>query len=97
MIDHNLAFDPEFSAKDFVELHVFADKIPLMFSDFLLRDAYTERFRETLGIWEEACHNLPRSWMFIDPDQTIPVEFSFARIRALLDQAFTDSFWSPAP
>jgi hypothetical protein len=37
VIDHNLAFDSEFSASDFLKLHVFADDIPGMFSDFLLR------------------------------------------------------------
>lgn len=97
VIDHNLAFDPEFSAADFVELHVFSDDISLMFSDFLLRDVYTARFANALGIWEEACHNLPESWMFIDPEQTIPVEFPFAQIKELLNRALSETFWSLPP
>lgn len=97
VIDHNLAFDPDFSAKDFVDLHVFADKISPMFSDFWLRDAFTDRYREALGIWEEACDNLPQSWMYLDPDQTVPVEFPFVRTRALLDRAFADTFWLLPP
>jgi hypothetical protein len=93
VIDHNLAFDPVFSAHDFVELHVFSEDIPLMFSDFFVRDTYAARFAQALGIWDEACHNLPESWRFIDPERTIPVEFPFAEVKKLLDRAFTDTFW----
>jgi len=93
VIDHNLAFDPEFSAEDFVNLHVFAADIPVMFSDFLLRDLYKDRFMQALGIWEDVCATLPASWGFVDPELTIPVEFSSAQVRALLDRAFTADFW----
>lgn len=93
VIDHNLAFDPTFSEKDFLKLHVFADDIPAMFSDFLVREAYTARFAAALGIWEEACNNVPASWWFIDPEQTIPVEFSLAEVKRLLDRALNDTFW----
>ena len=83
VIDHNLAFDPDFSERDFLKLHVFADDIPAMFSDFLVR---------------EACHNVPASWGFVDPEQTIPVEFPLDKIKGLLYRALTDSFWQlPTP
>lgn len=93
VIDHNLAFDPEFSAEDFVNLHVFASDIPAMFSDFLLRDAYTDRFTQAMGIWDDACATLPASWEFVDPELTIPVEFSRAQVRMLLDRSNTAAFW----
>lgn len=94
VIDHNLAFDPEFSARDFVDLHVFSDDIPLMFSDIFVRNTYSARFEEALGIWEESCHNLPESWRYIDTERLIPAEFPFAEIKKLLNRAFTDTFWS---
>lgn len=97
VIDHNLAFDPAFSAKDFADLHVFSDDIPLMFSDFILRENVIERFAQALGIWEEVCHNLPTSWKFADAEQLTPIEFPFAQVRALLDRAFTDTFWLLPP
>jgi hypothetical protein len=93
VIDHNLAFDPAFSETDFLKLHVFADDIPAMFSDFLVREAYKARFAGALGIWTEACDNLPKSWKFVDPEQTIPVDFPLSNVRDLLDRAFTDTFW----
>lgn len=93
VIDHNLAFDPTFSDEDFLKLHVFADDIPAMFSDFLFREANTARFAAALGIWEEACNNVPASWWFVDPERTIPVEFSLAEVKGLLDRALNDTFW----
>lgn len=98
VIDHNLAFDPDFSKKDFLKLHVFADDIPAMFSDFLVREAYTARFAAALGIWEEACNNVPAAWGFVDPEQTIPVEFPLDKIKVLLGRALFESFWQlPTP
>ncbi|MHB1187986.1 HipA family kinase [Thiobacillus sp.] len=98
VIDHNLAFDPAFSEEDFLKLHVFADDIPAMFSDFLVREAYRARFAGALGIWTEACDNLPKSWGFVDPEQTIPVGFSLDEVRGLLDRALLDTFWQlPTP
>lgn len=94
VIDHNLAFDPMFSAADFLELHVFADDIPAMFSDFLLRNEYEARFAEALGKWNQICDTVPDAWMFIDFEQTIPVEFSILDIKTLLDRTTTDTFWN---
>jgi hypothetical protein len=93
VIDHNLAFEPGFSAENYCSLHVFAEDIPAMFSDFLLRDAYLARFEGAIGVWEASCASLPESWSFIDPEQTIPVNFPFAAVKDLLDRAFTDIFW----
>lgn len=97
VIDHNLAFDPEFSARDFVQLHVFAEDIPLLFSDFLARDAYLERLETALGIWDDACGNIPESWYFVDAERTIPLDLSLTDIRSLLDRAFNDTFWLLPP
>ena len=93
VIDHNLAFDPTFSVQDFVALHVFSGDIPSMFSDFILRDAYTSRFATALSVWNESCATLPKSWLYIDPELTIPVNFPFEATKALLETALTDQFW----
>jgi hypothetical protein len=94
VIDHNLAFDAAFSAQAFVELHVFAEDIPAMFSDFVLRQDYARRVRVALGIWGEICDTVPSSWHFIDPEQTLPLDFPFASVKALLEHAQTDAFWN---
>jgi len=93
VIDHNLAFDPTFSAESFCSLHAFAHDIPAMFSDFLLREAYVARFEMALAGWDEYCATLPVSWSFIDSEQTLPVNFPLAAVKDLLDRAFTNTFW----
>jgi hypothetical protein len=95
VIDHNMAFDDAFSVEDFVKLHVFADDIPLMFSDFLVRQTYVTRFQAALGAWADYCDNLPDSWRFVDAERTIPVDLSLDRTKVLLDRPFVDSvlFW----
>lgn len=93
VIDHNLAFDPAFSAKDFCEFHVFSDEIPNMFSDFVLRNEYAARFAHALTFWHQSCANLPEAWGFIDPEQTLPVNYPFPAVKTLLDRAQTDAFW----
>ncbi len=53
-----------------------------------------------LGFWDNACNNLPAAWGFVDPEKTIPVDFSLAGIKmagikTLLEYAFQDTFWQP--
>lgn len=93
VIDHNLAFDADFSESDYADLHVFSDDIRLMFGDFLVRQAYAARFAVALGIWEEACDNVPESWKFVDQERTISADIDFDGLRAILDRAFTENFW----
>lgn len=93
VIDHNLAFDPSFSATNFVQLHVFSDDIPSMFSDFLARAAYTQRFVDALSAWDEICDTIPAAWGFIDDEQTIPFMFPKDSFRSVLDEVLTEDFW----
>lgn len=93
VIDHNLAFDPDFSKKNFVQLHVFAEDIPKMFSDFIVRAGYEQRFAEVLGGLDEICDTIPVAWEYIDVEQTLPTLFAKDNIRAVLDRAFTEDFW----
>jgi hypothetical protein len=93
LIDHNLAFDPEFSPAEFLELHVFANEATNLFSDFVLRQQYQARIEEALKKWAETCDNLPKAWSFVDSEETIPVDLRVAEIKRFLDRALTDAFW----
>lgn len=64
-----------------------------MLSNFLARVAYADRFEVAYGIWSKDCDNVPESWGFIDPEQTIPIDYPLATLRDLLDRAFTEIFW----
>lgn len=94
VIDHNLAFDDAFSPEKFCDLHVFADDLPNLFSDYLLRDAYRARFEKTLqDVWPVACNNLPSTWNF-NPELDVPTNYPFAHVKAILDSALTSTFWT---
>ncbi|SHM92926.1 hypothetical protein SAMN05192549_103265 [Duganella sacchari] len=59
MIDHNLAFDDQFDATAFFQMHVFSEETNQLFSDFLLRDSYRDRLAQALENWTDICDTLP--------------------------------------
>lgn len=97
IIDHNLAFDPDFNAQDFLKLHVFSEEVPALFSDFLLRDSYRARFAEALHSWNDICDTLPDAWRYMDAEKTLPVQYPFDAVRSLLERAAFDTFWQLPP
>ncbi|MYM29397.1 hypothetical protein GTP58_13790 [Duganella sp. CY15W] len=97
MIDHNLAFDDQFDATAFFQMHVFSEETNQLFSDFLLRDSYRDRLAQALENWTDICDTLPKEWCFIDHEKTIPVQYPFDDVKALLDRALTDAFWQLPP
>lgn len=94
VIDHNLAFDADFSPQIFCETHVFAADFSGVFGDFLLRQSYSERFAQTMAVWQWACDNLPEAWGFVDLEQTVRVNHSLDQLQAILSAAQTPGFWT---
>ncbi len=94
VIDHNLALDMEFSAPNFCQTHVFAGDLPETFSDFLLRQAFSQRLQQALEVWGSAWDNLPPAWGFMDEEQTMPSNYPKAKVRAMLDLIESPDFWN---
>lgn len=94
VIDHNLALDADFSALDFCQGHVFAGDLPDTFSDFLLRQAFSQRLRQALEVWGDAWNNLPLAWGFIDEEQTMPSNYPAAEVQAMLNSIESADFWN---
>lgn len=98
VIDHNLAFDKDFSAREFFDSHVFADVIRPLFSDFFARESYAKRLRTALDDgWEKACAMLPGRWSFVDPEMTVPAHFPLQETLAALRRCEREDFWGDAP
>lgn len=93
VIDHNLAFDPEFDESAFLETHVFADDLRRVCGDFLLRETYERRLQQALTGWGDLRDMIPPSWWFIDDEQTVAVDFSAAQALQLLERCRTDALW----
>jgi len=97
VIDHNVAFDPDFSARLFSETHVFSVQIPSVFQDLVEQAQYGERLHEALAVWPEACQNAPSEWWFADEEQTVPADFDPDAVLALLNRCMNEDFWRLAP
>jgi hypothetical protein len=94
VIDHNQAFDPNFSTTDFFAFHVFSGQRHALFGDWVLRQEYNTRLAAAMVDWSAICHTIPPTWWFIDVEQTIPTEFDLNEIRTSLMRFQDESFWS---
>jgi hypothetical protein len=90
VIDHNLAFDPDFDATTFAGTHIFGLSHTLLRSSPELQASYERRFAIALesfdAIWEE----LPRIWLL---DESGNPRFAATEFRAMLDRIHQPGFW----
>ena len=94
VIDHNLALDAEFSAPDFCQAHVFAGDLADTFSDFLLRQAFSQRLKQALEVFDSTWNNVPPAWSFVDEEQTVPSNYPKAAVQAMLNLIESPDFWN---
>ena len=93
VIDHNLAFDSEFTVGSFYQDHIFHEKKDIVLRDLLERDAYIERFSDALADWDEIEDTVPLDWLFLDEAHSTPIDFLLNDARTMLDAAFDKDFW----
>jgi len=93
VIDHNLAFDPDFNADQFAELHVFADRWNRVFADFDRRAAYVQRMDRVLQTLPTLRANIPEAWWWVADD--VPAKISWEAISDCLKRCHRADFWSP--
>jgi hypothetical protein len=93
VLDHNQAFDENFSAENFVELHAFSEQIHELRGDWIVQQQYAKRMLEVLEKWDDICDTVPHEWWFIDPEGTLPVNFDKHFIKKQLLECQSDTFW----
>ncbi len=93
VIDHNQAFDEDFSTDNFKKNHVFSQQYTDLFSDALYRAEYQRKFQLALKDWDEICSGLPKEWYYSDQDMTVPADFDLENIFKTLDRCNNDSLW----
>lgn len=94
MIDFNLAFDPDFDAPRFWSGHVFTQLMrqwPRGFQDMMSRDM-EQALRHLPAIFDQ----LPQEWLYIDGDDTLPVQLDQTTVYNTLSGALAapDVFWT---
>lgn len=90
VIDHNQAFDADFSQQAFVELHVFHQDFLKVAEDWVEREAYADRLSTAFAGFDLACDNVPPEWWVANG---VPALFDRDAARAILDRFKDDNFW----
>jgi len=94
VIDHNLAFDRDFSKTDFLQSHVFSGQGSSLLRDMIYTQQYSPRFKEVLAKWDEICELVPSEWLFVDDYETVKTDFDFDEAFNMLTQCDSGSFWN---
>lgn len=94
VLDHNQAFDPDFSPDDFQQLHAFAGQIPGLFGNLVRRQEYAKRLQSAFAHWDHIIAEIPAQWKFVDAEQTVPAKFDFIGAWSQLKRCFDHDFWS---
>lgn len=93
VIDHNMAFDRDFSAGHFREQHIFRDCWDSIAGDLERQAFYADKLLGVLDRWEEACDNVPPEWRWENDEHDVPVDFDPLAARATLERCKTMDFW----
>lgn len=94
VIDHNLAFDPDFSASGFLENHLFAAQWPHIVSDLVARTEYASRLSAALlAGFDVACDNAPEEWRWENPERDVAARVDLDAMRAFLSRCEDTELW----
>jgi len=92
VIDHNLAFDPDFNVVNFLDSHVFAQLWNCIFGDHFVRLRYQTKMLQVLNRLETVRASIPSSWWWVDDG--VPALITWDAISACLDRCRRDDFWN---
>lgn len=91
VIDHNLAFDPDFNIQNFLQSHVFAQFWNSVFSDHQVRASYQKRMVDALQCLPAIRASIPDSWWWVD--EGVPASITWDAIAACLGRCNREDFW----
>lgn len=94
MLDHNLIFDPDFSANKFFEYHSFTQISQDIRTDLFHSSQYTGKMRECLAEWDRIVTSIPDSWFFADDEQTVAADADIDQFLSILRFCEDESFWN---
>lgn len=94
VIDHNLAFDREFSPEEFLSGHLFRDHWTEITGDLFIRSIYDQRLAQALVIFQDVLASVPQEWYWHDEQQTVEANFDIEQIEVALTRCNNSEFWS---
>lgn len=93
ILDHNLAFDSDLSAADFLANHAFCAHGARLEADCELQEGFRRACIGALPVATSALANTPESWWYQDPEQTVPIALRPDTVLDLLGKCKSDDFW----
>jgi len=102
VIDHNLAFDEDFSTEVFFgatdsdtqQPHIFHHLKDAVFTDLVKVDEYKQRMSVAMSALEIAFSSIPDEWYYSDLEQHYSAEIDLDDYRAILNRYQIEDFWS---
>lgn len=95
LIDHNLAFEPDFKPSEFLDTHVFAQAFMDLQGHPAQRESIRQSFAQALESAKNAWADIPPAWHFTDAEATLPARWSPEDFMQILARCHDpDTFWS---
>ena len=90
VIDHNMAFDPDFGPVDFLETHIFRADLAALKADLVMRAEYEQRFSALVPLLPAIWAELPQNWLETEDGAA---RFRESDFHAVLDRVNQPRFW----
>lgn len=91
VIDHNLAFDPDFDVPRFVQTHVFRADFQALRDDLVTRAEYEQRFAALLPLVDTIWAEIPHNWIYREDGQP---RITRHEVEQVLGRVQGADFWS---
>lgn len=93
VMDHNLAFDPDFGPAIFLDHHIFGAEWAALETDLVLQAQYSERLSLALAAAQVARQSAPEEWMWENSEFDVPTPFDADAALNLLARCATPELW----
>lgn len=93
MIDHNLAFDPDFQADKFMQQHIFKEAFADCLHDIDHQDKITDWLLSAVPAFQAACQTLPPEWFWQNPENDLPTNYPFDYAKKMIDRLPYGALW----
>jgi hypothetical protein len=93
VIDHNLAFDPDFQADVFLNNHIFSVEWAALAEDLVLQAEYSERLEAAFLAVKVARDSAPSEWMWENSELDVPTPFDVDAALVMLARCTTPELW----
>ena len=94
VIDHNMAFDADFSRSQFFQHHIFASQWAAIADDLVTQEAFSQRLsKASAAVLAKACDNIPPEWHWENLECDVPARVNIDAILSLLSRCETPELW----